>query len=119
MSPKDRIASNGPPPRNNESAPLKGRAEIIIERLDKVYPDAHTALRWSNPLELMVAVVLSAQCTDKRVNHVTSDFFKKYKSVTDYAGADPHNLEQDIRPTGFFRNKAKNIIGAAQMMAGE
>jgi len=98
---------------------VMGRAAVIVERLDKLYPGARTALRWSNPLELMVAVVLSAQCTDERVNRVTAELFKKYRSATDFAGADRHELELDIRPTGFFRNKAKNIIGATRTLAAQ
>jgi endonuclease-3 len=91
-------------------------AAIILERLEKLYPNAHTALNWSNPMELLVAVVLSAQCTDKRVNLVTADLFKKYKSAAEFAGADQSQLEQDIKPTGFFRNKSKNIIAAATII---
>lgn len=95
------------------------RPALIIERLDKLYPGARTALRWSSPWELLVAVVLSAQCTDERVNQVTADLFKKYRSVADFAGAESGQLEQDVRPTGFFRNKTKNIIGAAGMIVAE
>ena len=98
---------------------LEKRAAITVERLEKLYPNARTALNWSSPWELLVAVVLSAQCTDVRVNQVTADLFKKYRSVADFAGADPARLEQDIRPTGFFRNKTKNIIGAARVIAAE
>ena len=82
--------------------------------LKKTYPKAKIALRFSNPMELLVATVLSAQCTDKRVNIVTEAFFKKYKKTQDYAKASLKTFEQEIRSTGFYRNKAKNIIGAAQ-----
>lgn len=92
----------------------KRTAAIVVERLDRLYPNAHTALNWSNPMELLVAVVLSAQCTDERVNMVTTGLFKKYKSAADFAGAGQSEFEQEIRATGFFRNKSKNIIGAAQ-----
>lgn len=89
-------------------------ALLVIERLTPLYPDTKTALRWSSPFELLVAVILSAQCTDVRVNQVTSELFRKYRSITDYAAAVPEVLEQDIRPTGFFRNKTKSIIGSAR-----
>jgi len=85
------------------------RVKKMIRILDKEYPGAKTALRFSNPLELLVATVLSAQCTDERVNKVTESLFKKYRSARDYAQVDLGELEQDVRPTGFFRNKAKAI----------
>jgi endonuclease-3 len=85
------------------------RVKQIIAILRGEYPDATTALQFSNPLELLVATVLSAQCTDERVNKVTRDLFKKYRSAEDYARAELAELEEDIRPTGFFRNKAKAI----------
>jgi endonuclease-3 len=85
------------------------RVRKIIAGLQKTYPDAHCELNHSNPLELLVATILSAQCTDKRVNTVTAGLFKKYRIAADYAKANPAELEQDIRTTGFFRNKAKNI----------
>jgi endonuclease-3 len=93
---------------------LKNKKEKIvkiIEILEKDYPDTRTALRFDNPLELLVATVLSAQCTDERVNRVTESLFQKYRSVRDYAIAELSELEEDIRPTGFFRNKAKAIKG--------
>lgn len=95
------------------------RAAIIVERLDRLYPNARTALNWSSPWELLVAVVLSAQCTDVRVNQVTPGLFKSHPSVADFAGADQARLEQEIRPTGFFRNKTKNIMGAARLVVAE
>ena len=85
------------------------RVKKIISSLQKTYPDAHCELDHSNPLELLVATILSAQCTDKRVNVVTAGLFKKYRTAADYAEANPEELEQDIKTTGFFRNKAKNI----------
>jgi endonuclease III len=91
----------------------KARAERIIEILEAEYPNAGTALEFASPLELLVSTVLSAQCTDERVNKVTAELFKKYRSARDYAEADIPELEQDIRPTGFFRNKAKSIKGLA------
>lgn len=95
---------------------VKSNMKEIIERLKGEYAQAKTILNYSNTLELLVSVILSAQCTDKRVNEVTASLFRKYKSVYDYAEVSAEELEQDIRPTGFFRNKAKNIKGAANMI---
>ena len=92
------------------------RVRTIIDLLEKQYPDAKTALNYSNPLELLVATILSAQCTDKRVNTVTETLFKKYKTAKDYANADLRELEKEIRSTGFFRNKAKNIKKCCQLL---
>lgn len=92
------------------------RLQIILRKLDLSYPDAQCALRHRNALELLVATILSAQCTDERVNLVTQDLFKKYRNPKDYAKVDPKVLEEDIRSTGFFRNKAKSIQGACRMM---
>jgi endonuclease-3 len=85
------------------------RAKQIIAILRATYPDAHCELNYANPLELLIATILSAQCTDKRVNIVTADLFRKYRSAGDYADIDVSELENDIKTTGFFRNKAKNI----------
>ena len=85
------------------------RTKKIIAGLQKAYPDAHCELNFSNPLQLLIATILSAQCTDKRVNIVTAELFKKYKTVLDYANAPLPELEEMIKTTGFFRNKAKNI----------
>lgn len=82
----------------------------IIKRLKKHYPEAKVALEYSNPVEILVATILSAQCTDERVNKVTKTLFKKYRSVKDYADANIEKFEQEIRSTGFYHNKAKNII---------
>ncbi len=92
----------------------KERANKIFNILKKEYPGATTSLRHTDPLELLVATILSAQCTDKRVNIVTKTLFKKYKNVEDYAGAKPSVFEQEIRSTGFYKNKAKNILAAAK-----
>lgn len=89
-------------------------AEEVIRRLRENYPDARIVLNYSTDWELVVAVILSAQCTDKMVNKVTSELFKKYRTIEDYAGADIAEFEADIRPTGFYHNKAKNVIAAAQ-----
>ncbi len=88
----------------------------IIKILEKEYGDVDIALNFSNVFELMVATILSAQCTDKRVNIVTSTLFKKYKTVKDYANADLKEFENDIKSTGFYRNKAKNIIETANIV---
>lgn len=94
----------------------KSRLLKIIEVLEAEYPQAKTALHYSSPIEILVATILSAQCTDKRVNIVTQSLFKKYKTVEDYANAELAELEQDIRSTGFYRNKAKNIKNAGMML---
>lgn len=93
------------------------RVKNIWPILKKTYPDAKTALNFTNPLELLIATILSAQCTDVRVNIVTKELFKKYKTAVDWAGADVKQIESDIRSTGFFRNKAKNIKSACQTIA--
>ncbi len=99
-----------------ESPTLLDQPKIrkLIRGLHKLYPDADCELEHSNPLELLVATILSAQCTDERVNKVTATLFEKYPTAADYAGADVLTFEQDIRPTGFYRNKTKLVLGAAQ-----
>jgi endonuclease-3 len=89
------------------------RAGQLVEALPKVYPTAHCELDFKNPLQLLIATILSAQCTDKRVNMVTPALFARYRTAKDYAAAPPAQLEKAIQPTGFFRNKAKSIRGAA------
>jgi endonuclease-3 len=89
-------------------------ATEIIKRLRKSYPGAATALHHSNPLQLLVATILSAQCTDERVNKVTPGLFKKYRTAKDFANADPRELENEIRSTGFFRAKTRSIIGCSK-----
>ena len=89
----------------------KSRALEIIKRLKKTFPEAQIELHFKNPIELVVATILSAQCTDKRVNMVTPALFKKYKTVKDYARANVKAFEKEIRSTGFYRAKTKNIIG--------
>ena len=88
----------------------------VLGRLKAETPDATTELRWNNPLELLVATILSAQTTDVRVNGVTEKLFDKYHTVRDYAEADPEELEEVIRPTGFFRNKARSLQGMARAL---
>src|SRR3712207_377259 len=90
-------------------------SEVIL-RLKKKYPDARTELDWRSPLELLVATILSAQTTDVRVNQVTKILFGKYHAAEDYAGADLTQLEEDIRPTGFYRNKARALQGMARAL---
>jgi endonuclease-3 len=91
----------------------------VIPRLKTEYPDARTELTWKNPLELLVATLLSAQTTDVRVNQVTKKLFEKYRTAEDYAGTDPAQLEEDIRPTGFYRNKARALQGMARALLEE
>lgn len=92
------------------------RASAIRSRLAKEYPDARCALNFSNPLEILVATVLSAQCTDAKVNEVTATLFEKYRTPEDYLAAKPGELEQDIHATGFFNQKAKSIRGLSRML---
>lgn len=92
------------------------RVRKLIAGLEKAYPDAHCELDHTNPLELLIATILSAQCTDKRVNMVTPALFKKYPTAAAYAKADPSTLEQEIKSTGFFRNKTKSIRTACEAL---
>ena len=94
----------------------KSRALNIIKYLKRKFPEAKIALRYSSPVQLLVAVILSAQCTDKKVNEVTAGLFKKYKTAADFSKAKPWKLEQEIKSTGFYRNKAKNIIASCQII---
>jgi endonuclease-3 len=94
------------------------RVKKIFPILEKLYPDAKTALNFKNPLELLIATILSAQCTDVRVNIVTKDLFKKYKSAADWAKADIKEIESDIKSTGFYHNKAVSIKGACTEIIG-
>lgn len=95
---------------------LKNRACGIVRLLRRTYPHARTELNHRNPLELLIATILSAQCTDKKVNEVTGPLFKKYPGVTAFARADQNTLEKEIRPTGFYRTKAAHIIATAQII---
>ncbi len=95
------------------------RAAEIIRRLKKAYPDAHCALNHSSPFELLIATILSAQCTDVRVNIVTAELFRKYRGPADFLQVSQQELEKDIHSTGFFRNKAKNIQAACQRIIEE
>ena len=98
---------------------VRERVERLVKALPKVYPDAHCELDFRNPLELLVATILSAQCTDKRVNAVTPALFAKYRSAADYAKASPATMEKMIRSTGFFRSKTKSVRGAAAAIVAE
>jgi endonuclease-3 len=95
---------------------LKKRARKIASLLKKEYPRAKTALEYKNPLELLIATILSAQCTDARVNLVTKELFKRYKTAKDYAEADLKEFEEQIKSTGFYKSKAKNIKSACKML---
>ena len=105
-------------PRESK-AELSKRAGRIVDKLKAAYPDAHCELSHQGPLQLLVATILSAQCTDARVNQVTPDLFERYRSAKDFAQADQDELAQQIRSTGFYRNKAKNVIGAARRIVDE
>jgi endonuclease-3 len=107
------------PRRPKTAAERKARIADILRGLDKMYPDVTCALTHKTPWQLLVATILSAQCTDKRVNEVTPGLFKKYPTIEDFAAVKPEALAQDIRSTGFFNNKAKSIVGAARRILTE
>jgi endonuclease-3 len=94
----------------------RARTRTLIRHLDRAYPDAACALRFSTPLELLVATILAAQCTDERVNQVTASLFQKYRRAEDYARAAPETFESEIRSTGFFRAKTRSVIGMARAL---
>ena len=98
---------------------LKSRTRDIIRRLKRTFPDAKCSLNHTNPFELLVATILSAQCTDERVNIVTADLFRKYRKPEDYLKVSPRELEKDIKSTGFFRNKTKSIQGTSKALIEE
>ena len=97
----------------------KERTEQLIKLLKRAHPDAHCALNHSNAFELLIATILSAQCTDERVNIVTADLFRKYRKPADYLKVPETELQQDIRTTGFFRNKTRSIQGACKILVEE
>jgi len=107
------------PVRPKTTAERKARLKTILSTLDRMYPQATCALHHSNAWELLVATILSAQCTDKRVNAVTPALFQKYPSIQDFANASQAELAQDIRSTGFFNNKSKSVIGAARKILAD
>ena len=96
---------------------LKTRTREVIRRLKRAYPGAKCSLNHTSPFELLIATILSAQCTDERVNIVTADLFRKYRKPEDYLNVSPRELEKDIQSTGFFRNKTKSIQGTSKMLS--
>jgi endonuclease-3 len=106
-------------PKRESLEELKARTREIIRRLKRTYPNAKCSLNHSNPFELLIATILSAQCTDERVNIVTADLFRKYTKPEDYLKVSPRELERDIQSTGFFRNKTKSIQGASKVLTEE
>jgi endonuclease III len=111
------------PPRKvakpKNAAERSARLLRILEELDRLFPNATCALHHKNPWQLLVATILSAQCTDERVNKVTPELFKKYPTMQDFANASQDELAQDIRSTGFFNNKARSLIGAARTIVAD
>ena len=105
--------------RPKNAAERKARIAKILARLDEMYPAVTCALHHSNAWELLVATILSAQCTDKRVNEVTPGLFRKYPTIRDFAAASQEEMAQEIRSTGFFNNKAKSVIGAARKILAD
>ena len=95
------------------------KAVKVLDILEKEYPDARVTLDFKDPLQLLIATILAAQCTDERVNIVTKDLFKKYRRAADFAAADPHTLEEEIRSTGFYHNKAKSVLACCQMITDQ
>jgi endonuclease III len=108
--------ADAPTPGGETRLALVRRARRMGRELTELYPGAHIELDFSNPLELVVATILSAQCTDKRVNEVTPALFARYRSAADYASADRAEMEEMIRPTGFFRNKTTSLIGLGRAL---
>jgi len=104
-------------PKRSGTDPQRVRA--ILQKLDEAYPDVTCALEHKNPFQLLISTILSAQCTDTRVNQVTKTLYQKYRTPKDFAYANPAELEQDIRPTGFFRSKTKSIMGASKKIVEE
>lgn len=116
-SAKRKNAARGTRPKGSYTAPE--RIKKIFAALDQLFPRAECALKHANPFQLLVATILSAQCTDERVNKVTPELFRKYPTAQDLAALKPEVLENEIRSTGFFRNKAKSIIGASKAIVSE
>jgi endonuclease-3 len=114
---KRKSASRAAQARTAGTSP--GRVRAILQKLDEAYPDVVCALEHENAFQLLISTILSAQCTDVRVNQVTKTLYVKYPTPKDFAYADPKDLEQEIRPTGFFRNKTKSIMGASKKIVEE
>jgi endonuclease-3 len=110
-------AAKPAPKRNGDPSP--SRLKKIFAALDKLFPQAECALYYKNAFQLLVATILSAQCTDERVNKVTPELFRKYPTTQDFAALDPKDLEPAIHSTGFFRNKARNLVAAARQICSE
>ncbi len=104
-------------PKDAKRAERKARLQALDAELKRLFPDAGIALVYTSPWELLVSVVLSAQCTDKMVNKVTAQLFRKYRTLEDYLHADPEEFAEDIRSTGFYKNKAKNILASAKLVS--
>ena len=119
MPSKRKTTKRSPAPKPAREYTSPARLQKIFTALDKLFPAAQCALRHENAFQLLVATILSAQCTDVRVNQVTPELFRKYPTPQDFAALRQEVLEQDIRSTGFFRNKAKSIIGAAKMIVDD
>jgi endonuclease-3 len=115
-APAPRPRRRNRPARREDRAALVARAAILVERLEREYPDAHCSLTHANPFQLVIATILSAQCTDARVNLVTPALFARYPDAAAFAAADLEAVETLIRSTGFYHNKAKNIIACAQVL---
>ena len=113
------MARRAQSPNTRGTSSVAADAREVTKLLLKRYPDPKIALHFGNPLELLVAVILSAQCTDARVNEVTKTLFKKYRRAADYANADPAAFEQEIRSTGFYRNKAKTVIACGRKLVDD
>jgi endonuclease-3 len=118
-SKRKKAATSRRGPRANRSGTNPQRVRAILEKLDEAYPEVTCALDHQNPFQLLISTILSAQCTDVRVNQVTSTLYMKYRAPKDFAYANPLELEQDIRPTGFFRSKTKSIMGASRKIVEE
>lgn len=116
---KQKLKDSAPKAQALKDQVSKNWAREIFRALRKLYPEAHCELDFTNPLELLIATILSAQCTDKRVNEVTKTLFKRCKKLSDYLKLSQDELEEIIRSTGFFRGKAKNILGAATKISEE
>jgi endonuclease-3 len=118
-SPKPGVKKAAKPKKPEINYTSKARMNKIFAALDKLFPDAQCALKHENAFQLLVATILSAQCTDTRVNMVTPGLFQKYPTPQDFAALSPEVLAEDIRSTGFFRNKARNIVGAAKKIVSD
>ena len=116
---KKAIAAKGARAGSKTRGSNPERVRLILQKLDQAYPEATCALTHENPFQLLISTILSAQCTDVRVNQVTQTLYQKYPNAKAFAYANPTELEQDIRPTGFFRNKTKSIMGASRQILEE